>query len=159
MNALTIGTYIGMAIGGAGGLCGIFSLFYQRRQAAVMADQLKVMREQLDIVSRQEGAVSEWAAKYDQAAAALLKIGTGFISTGPSKSDEAYSYVLPDPELRSRIERYLGHRRSIFPNFKPSPPTKEQLQNPVVQRTIQDVLNAIAKFKSEHTDFARTLKL
>jgi uncharacterized membrane-anchored protein YhcB (DUF1043 family) len=159
VNALTIGAIIGMVVGVVGGICGILSLFYQRKQTKAMADQVKVMQDQLKMVARQEGAASEWASKYDQAAEVLDKLARGFVSTGPSTTADAYNYVFPREELRSRIERYLGHRRKFVPKFKPSPPTKEQLQNPVVQGTIQDVLDAVVKFKAEHTDFARALKL
>ncbi len=155
----TIAATIGGLVGFIGGICGILSWINQRKQTAVMQDQLNVMRNQFELTSQQEGSAVEWALKFDQAADALVKIAPLFISTGSSKTMYGYDYIFPEGDLRRRIERYLGRHRRFFPAFRPVVPTKEQLQNPVIQKTIQEVLETIGRFKTEHTDFARALKL
>jgi hypothetical protein len=72
---------------------------------------------------------------------------------------EAYGYVFQDGDQRRRIQIYLGRRRILLHTFIPAVLSKEQLQNPVVQQTLTNVLDTVAQFKLEHTDFARTLKL
>ncbi len=107
----------------------------------------------------QEGAAIDWARKFDEAVEALAKISPNRITTGPSTIIEAYAYVFKDADLRRRIEIYLGRRTTWFHTFVPAILGKEQLQNPVLQQTIKDVLNTVAQFKRDHTDFARALKL
>jgi hypothetical protein len=130
---------------------GILNLLNQRKQTRVMEDQLQMF-------IRREGNVEEWARKYDEAVAPLTKVAAGTITTGPSTSTNAYQYIFSNDNLRSRIERYLG-RPTFFRGFRPTSPTKEQLLSPVIQETIQQVLETITVFRTEHTDYARALKL
>jgi len=150
---------IGGVVGLVGGFAGILSWYNQRRQNAILQGQLEVMREQLQTTKRQEGTVTEWASKFDEAAAALTKISPGSVQTGPNTVLVAYEAVFKSGDLRRRIESYLGTRTSWRHKFRPATLTSEQLQNPVVQQTIQDVLDSVEKFKTEHTDFARALRL
>src|SRR5579872_7514646 len=149
MEWVNIGAVVGMAVAVIGGISGILSLVNQRRQTKVMQDQVQVMQHQLQMLARQEGSVEEWARKFDEAVGILIKIGPRNIPTGPGTAMQAYPGIFSSEDLKGRIERYLGHRRNFVRTFQPFSPTKEQLQNPVVQRTIQDVLDATAKFKVE----------
>lgn len=149
----------GGAVGLAGGIAGILGWLNQRKQTAVLQGQLDVMREQLHAAKHQEGSAMEWARKLDEAGEALAKISPSRITTGPSTIFEAYNYVFNDSDLRRRIEVYLGHRRFWIHTFLPATLGKEQLQNPVVQQTIQEVLETVTQFKRDHPDFARALKL
>jgi len=152
-------TVIGGIVGLVGGIAGILSWLNQRKQTTVLQGQLEVMREQLHAAKHQEGTATEWARKFDEAAEALAKISPSRITTGPSTIFEAYNYIFRDDDLRRRIEIYLGGRRFWFHTFVPAILGKEHLHNPVIQQTIQDVLDTVAQFKRDHTDFARALKL
>jgi len=149
----------GGIVGLVGGVAGLLSWLNQRKQTTILQGQLAVMREQLQSAKHQEGTATEWARKFDEAAEALSKISASRITTGPSTDIEAYGYVFKQDDLRRRIEIYLGRRKAWFYTFNPAILGKEQLQNPVVQQTIQDVLDTVAQFRKDHTDFARTLKL
>jgi hypothetical protein len=152
---MSVGTVLGMI----GGICGIASLIIQLLQTKATRDQVRVMRDQLNVIVNQESDAEEWATKYDGAATLLSRIAPGTIIIGPSKTIPAYDQIFADEELRGRIERYLG-RRSWWKNeFNASRLTKEQLQNPVIQNTISDVLTKVDKFKAEHTDWARSIGL
>src|SRR5580765_365365 len=142
-------TIIGFVMGVVGGISGVFSVLYTRKQA-------KVMQEELGRLLRQDHRAEEWAKKYDEAASLLTRIFSGKFPTGPSIMTGAYTYIFRSDELRGRIERYLGHR-SFWGAFQPTLPTGDQLQNPVVQETIQEVLDLVETFKADHTDFARAL--
>jgi hypothetical protein len=150
---------IGGVVGLVGGFAGILSWLNQRKQTTALQGQLEVMREQLLTVKQLEGTAAEWAGKFDEAAKALIKISPSTIITAPSTATAAYGYIFQDDDLRRRIEIYLGRRRWFKSTFLPTTLGKEQLQNPVVQQTIQRVLDTVAEFKREHTDFARALKL
>ncbi len=120
-----------------GGVAGFLSWLNQRKRTAIMQDQLNVMREQLRSAKHQEGSATEWARKFDEAAEALSKICSNTITTGPSTVVEAYRYVFKQDDLRRRIEIYLGRRKTWVHTFIPAILGREQLQNPVVQQTIQ----------------------
>ena len=150
---------IGGVVGLVGGLAGILSWHNQRKQNAILQGQLDVMQEQLQTVKRQEGTATEWAGKFDEAADALTKVSPGRVQTGQSTVLKAYEAIFESEDLRRRIESYLGSRKFFFHKFQPAALTREQLQNPVVQQTIQEVLDSVAKFNAEHTDFARALRL
>jgi hypothetical protein len=152
---MSVVTVLGMI----GGICGIASLIIQLLQTKATRDQVRVMRDQLNVIRNQESDAEEWATKYDGAATLLSRIAAGMIIVGPSKTIPAYDQIFADEELRGRIERYLGRRNWWKNAFNASRLTKEQLQNPVIQNTISDVLNNVDKFKAEHTDWARSIGL
>jgi len=159
MDFASLVALTGGVVGLVGGMAGILSWLNQRKQTAALQGQLAIMREQLQTTKQQEGAATDWARKFDEAVEVVAKISPNRITTGPSTVIEAYGYVFKDGDLRRRIEIYLGRRRTWFHTFIPAILGKEQLQNPVIQQTIKDVLDTVAQFKSDHTDFARTLKL
>src|SRR5713101_4553157 len=136
---MAIFTIIGFVMGVVGGISGVFSVLYTRKQA-------RVMQEELGRLLRQDNRAEEWAKKYDEAAALLTRIFPGKFPTGPSVMTGAYTYIFQSEALRGRIERYLG-RRGFWGAFQPTLPTGEQLQNPVIQDTIQQVLDLVEKFK------------
>jgi hypothetical protein len=159
MDFSTFVAVTGGIVGLAGGIAGILSWFNQRKQTLVLQGQLEIMREQFRATRHQEGTATEWALKFDEAAEVLAKISPSVITTAPSTICEAYKYIFGDEDLRRRIEIYLGRRKFWFHTFLPAILGKEQLHNPVIQQTIQEVLDTVARFKSDHTDFARALKL
>jgi uncharacterized protein with von Willebrand factor type A (vWA) domain len=159
MDFQSLVTIIGGVVGLVGGLAGILSWHNQRKQNAILQGQLDVMQEQLQTVKRQEGTTTEWDSKFDEDADALTKISPGSVQTGQATVLKAYEAIFKSEDLRRRIEGYLGRRTHFLHKFQPAALTREQLQNPVVQRTIQEVLESVAKFKAEHTDFARALRL
>ena len=159
MSIESLSLVIGAIVGLVGGLCGILGFLNQRKQTAVMQDQLRAMNEQLITARLQEDNVTQWAKRFDEAVHVLAKVSPEFISKGPSTWVSAYLEVFPDADLRRRIDHYLGTRSTWKWKFRPAAISREQLQNIVVQKTISDVLDQAAKFKTEHTDFARALKL
>ncbi len=145
MGALAL---VGAIVGLVGGLCGIASLIYVRRQTLIMQRQLD------DAESEKSGFVN-WSEKYEQASTALVKIYSKLIYTGPSPMN-ARDLVFPDGELRESIERHL---RKGWWGFKPAALSREQLGSPVVQQLIEAVLASVDRFKQEHPDWARTMGL
>jgi hypothetical protein len=148
MQTLTVVLSI---VGAVGGISGLASLFYVRKQTMVMQQQMRRL-------VRHDDSAEGWAKEYDEAASALEKICSGTLMMGPGKTAPAYQFAFPDAALRERIERYLG-TRNFWGKFRPICPTGEQLQNPVLQHTIKEVLETVATFRTEHTDFARSIGL
>ncbi len=108
---------------------------------------------------KQTRAVASWSTKFEQAVEALTKIYPGSIMTGPSSSASALGVIFPDAEFRGRIERYLGQHNRITGEFESATLSKDQLLNPVIQETIRKALEIVNKFKVEHSDWAKAIKL
>ena len=64
----------------------------------------------------------------------------------PKSLDEAYLYIFTDA-LRQRIETYLTYRDPEHRNDHARQPSGELLRMPIVQQTIQEVLERVEKFK------------
>lgn len=141
---------LGGAVGLFGGLAGILSVFYQRKQTRLMQQQIEGLRSR-------DSSYAEWTANWEQAAEALSKICPGYVMVQPSGNTNAYGLVFSGP-LRQRIEHHLG-KKTFFNNFHPKVLSKDELLNSVVQEVIIEVLNSVEKFKQEHTDWSRSLKL
>lgn len=152
MDLLTVLTALGSLVGLVGGICGILSLINQRKRT-------KLMQQQVEGVRSVDAEYARWAAKFDEAVAALARIYPGYVITGPSRQTSAVGLVFRNRETLERIERYLGKSKWWTRKFQPTILTKEHLLNPVVQQVIEEVVAAVEQFKREHTDWARSLGL
>ena len=143
---------LGGIVGLIGGATAILNAFYQRKQT-------RLMQEQIDQLRSLDTSYAEWTAKWEQAADALKKIYPGYVITRPGTSTNASGLVLGD-SLLQRIEHHLGKKVFYTGKFQPYKAlSKDELLNPLVQEVITDVLAAVEKFKKEHTDWSRSLKL
>ncbi len=151
MHPATLVGVLGGAVGLIGGLAGILSAFYQRKQTRLMQEQIEGLRSR-------DSSYAEWTVKWEQAADALKKIYPGYVIVQPSTTTNAYGLVFSD-QLRQRIEHHLGKKIFFTNKFRPAVLSKDELLNPAVQEVISEVLEAVEKFKKEHTDWSRSLKL
>jgi hypothetical protein len=142
---------LGGAVGFVGGRAGILSAFYQRKQTYLMQEQILGFRSR-------DTSFATWTAKWEQAADALTKIYPRYVMAQPSSSTNAFALVFSGP-LRQRIEHHLGKKIFFTNKSRPKALSKDDLLNSVVQEVINEVLGAVEKFKKEHTDWSRSLKL
>ncbi len=142
---------LGGVVGLVGGGAGVLGAFYQRKQTRLMQEQI------LGLQSR-DTSYATWTAKWEQAADALTKTCPGYVMVEHSNSKNAYELVFSVP-LRQRIEHHLGKQVFFTNKFRPKILSKDDLLNSVVQEVISEVLEAVRKFKQEHTDWSRSLKL
>lgn len=112
--------------------------------------------EHEDKTERQQ--LADWTRKWERAVDALKKICPGYVMTSPGSSTNADGLVFSEP-LRQRIDHHLGKKASFTGKLQPKALSKDDLLNPVVQEVITEELNAVEKFKKEHTDWSRSLKL
>ena len=151
MDFTSILALLGGVVGLIGGITGILSWVNQRKQTQLIQQQVRA-------VLIQDERYAEWTRKQEQAMAALTKICAGTVNTGRGMQ-AALTVVFPDKDFRERIGRHLGHIKAFWIKFEPTKLSKEQLLSPVVQQVIQDVLDTVEKFKTEHPDWARATKL
>jgi hypothetical protein len=129
---------------------GARSFYAQRRQTELME------KDQARRQSEDESA-AQWAAKFDEAVAAVLKIAPGYTETG-GQSRNAYGWVFPK-DLQQRIESHLIHADFGRSQFAARQASSDSLQMPPVQQTIQEVLDAVKKFKATDPGNAKRLGL
>jgi len=67
MDLLTFATLLASAVGLVGGICGIVSLIYQRKQTQLSQQLVKASQEQ-------EQKYVDWSTKYEKVSDALTKI-------------------------------------------------------------------------------------
>ncbi len=152
MDSSTLFAILGGLVGLAGGISGVLSTVYQRRQT-------RLVQQQIDAIRRQEQKYLESSAKHDEVVDALTKIYGQLVATGYSTHSVADGLVFPDQAFRQHVERHLGRRRRWSGEFEPHRLSKEELLAPPIQQLIQEVLNQVERFKKEHSDWARQLKL
>ena len=150
MDVVTLIALLGGIVGLVGGICGLGSLVYTIKQT-------RLLKQQVHADLSKDASYAEWAKKHDQAVDALARICTGTVNTGRAVQ-AGLPVIFPDKYFRENINRHLG-RAKFFGGFEPARLSKEQLLNPVVQQLIQEVLDTVDKFKKDHTDWARALKL
>jgi hypothetical protein len=142
---------LGGVVGLVGGLAGMAGTYYQRKQTRLMQEQIYGLRGR-------DTSYAEWTAKWEQAADVLTKIYPGFLVTNPGTTANALGVVFTQ-SLLQRIEHHLGKKVFWTNKFQPKTLSKDELLNPVVQEVINEVLDAVEKFKKEHTDWSRSLKI
>jgi len=130
-------------------LISLGSVYYTRRQTQL------IEKEQTRKQHEDESA-AEWAAKFDEAVRVVQKISTQRISDSVGR---ASCFIFKSEMLRQRIETYLIKQdlgREHFPARKAS---SDDLRMPIMQQTIQEVLDCVKKFRETDPENARKLGL
>ncbi|MDA2913259.1 hypothetical protein MYX77_04750 [Acidobacteriia bacterium AH_259_A11_L15] len=143
---------LGGVVGLLGGICGVASLRYVKQQT-------QLLEKQVNALLHKDESYAHWSTEFDKAAQALRRLYRTVVNQTPTKSVHALRLVIPDRNLRERIELHLGRTNILRNRFHPHVLSMEQLLNPVVQNLITEVLRTVDQFKKEHTDWAREIGL
>jgi hypothetical protein len=118
--------------------------------------QTEIMESQESRKQREDQSMVEWAAKFDEAASAVVTIvPRSIFGTGTP----GYPSIFPDGELRTRIEAYLIDADFGRNRFTARQANPEQLRMPIVRQTIQRVLDRVKEFRESDPENARRLGL
>jgi hypothetical protein len=120
-----------------------WALLYTKRQADYAKRQTNLMEEQDARKKREDATTGEWARKFDDAVGQVIKIAP---KNFPSSLGRVYDYIFSDID-RQRIEKYLINADLGRNYYTARQTTGEQLRMPIVQQTIQIVLDKIETFK------------
>lgn len=91
-------------------------------------------------------SIQEWSRKFDTAVRLLLAIEPKIFTDSRGR---AFVYIFPEDDLRSRIETYLIEADLGRNLFKARPVAAELLLMPIVQQTIQQVLDRVQEFRKK----------
>lgn len=152
MTGPSIGYQVLAIVGALGGLCGLIGLYYAWRQTSFM-------KQQLEMIRREQAVAEELASKFDEAVNAVLRVTPKFIQSTKGFTTNAYGLVFPDPDFRQRIESYLIEADIGRNRFHARPLSSDQLRLPVVQKTIAQVLDCVKRFKEENPIDAKNIGL
>jgi hypothetical protein len=132
-------------------LVSLGSVYYTRRQTQLI--EKEQTRKQ-----REDKVTAEWVAKFELAVDAAVKIAPSWIHSGAGQTN-AYGLLFPDPAFRQLIEAHLIVTDRSRSSYSPRAASVEQLRMPIVQQTIQGVLDCVKKFKETDPENARKLGL
>jgi hypothetical protein len=115
------------------------ALRHSRRQTQIMEAQE---------VRRQEDGknVEEWSRKFDAVVRLLLAIEPKSFNDSRGR---VFVYIFPEGDLRTRIETYLIEADLGRNHFKARSVSPEVLLMPIVQQTIQQVLDGVEEFRQK----------
>jgi hypothetical protein len=122
----------------------VWALIYTKRQAEYARRQTELMEQQESRKKREDATTDEWAKKFDEAVAQAMTIAPKWFN---NSRGAVYPCVFQDQELRQRIEAYLiiadfGRNHHVARQM-----SSDLLRMPAVQRTIQEVIDNVKKFK------------
>ena len=142
MAALTI---IFGLFGVVGGICGIWSLVYVRRQTAMMAQDIS------DRKKRDEEDDS-WAQRFEGLSRTLLRINPQLqvLEPGQKNATWIYTTMYADPKLRVNIENFIVARNDPGTLFLPRKPQPHEFRSPTMRETIERAEVEMGRFIKEH---------
>ncbi len=131
-------------------LLSLRSIYYTRRQTEIMEEKREQKRHE-------DESTAEWAAKFDEAVSAILKIEPYWIETKSAKTN-AFGLAFPDSAVQQRIENSLVEGK-FGRGLRARQMGSDQLRLPSVQQTITEALDCVRKFKQAWPDDAKKLGL
>lgn len=141
MAALTI--IVGL-FGVVGGICGIWSLVYVRRQTAMMAQDIgdRKKREEED---------DSWAQRFEGLSRKLLRINPQLQVLEPGQKNPTWIYttMYTDPKLRVNIENFIV-ARDCGTLFLPRKPQPHEFRSAAMRETIERAEAEMDRFIKEH---------
>ncbi|HVO57304.1 MAG TPA: hypothetical protein VMT51_06350 [Dongiaceae bacterium] len=128
-----------------GGICGVCSLVYTRRQTAIMAQ---------DIADRKERDQEDdgWAQRFENLQRKLLQINPNLQVQEPGFSNmtRIYSTMYGDPKLRVDIESFIVELNPSGTLFLPRKPQPYEFRSPRMRETIERAEAGMDRFIREH---------
>ena len=112
-------------IGAVGGLCGLWSLWYARKQTAFMEEQSRKQetqhKEELD-----------WSERFERLARHLSHL----TPTLTVRNILLYDSIFPDPGFREALETYIVEADRMRTRFLPRNPQPDELRRKKLRETI-----------------------
>lgn len=138
--------------GVVGGICGIWSLLYVRRQTNLMEQDIQDRK-------KQDAEDDKWADRFENLSNQLRKINPRLQVKEPGVTNATWVYltIFTDPKFRVDIENYIVQMNPSETLFLPRKPQAYELRSPRMRETIEKAEALILKFKQEHPTVAQHL--
>ena len=135
-----------------GGLCGIWSLFYVRRQTNLMEQDIRDRK-------KQDAEDTDWSIRLEKVSNQLRQINPNLMVQEPGVKGpiQVYPTIFPDPKFRVTIETYIVEQNPSKTLFLPRSPQPYEFRSPTMRQTIERAESLIQKFRQEHPGAAHHL--
>ncbi len=149
---MTMFTIVVGLFGIIGGVCGIWSLFYGRRQTKLMEQDLRDRR-------KQEADDDNWADRLEKLSNQLRRINPHLQVQEPGVKGTTWVYptIFPDPKFRVDIENYIVQVNESQTLFLPRKPQAYELRSPRMRETIKKAEALLQRFRQERPGAAHHL--
>jgi hypothetical protein len=133
---------VGIIIGTVGGVCGLFSLWYSRRQTILIEQQIQRQ-------ASQDKEELDWSERFEHLANQLSRINPGLQIQQPGKSFVIglYASIFPDPKFREALETYIVQVNSGRTQFSQRNPRPDELRRTNLRETITNAERYMADFR------------
>jgi hypothetical protein len=150
--SMVVFTIVVGVFGIIGGICGIWSLFYGRRQTKLAEQDIRDRR-------KQDAEDDNWAERFEKVSNQLRRINPRLQVQEPDTKGLIWVYptVFPDPKFRVDIENYIVQVNESQTLFLPRKPQAYELRSPRMRETIEKTEALLKKFCQEHPRAAHHL--
>ncbi len=148
MAALTI---LFGVFGIVGGICGVWSLLYVRRQTELARRQTEMTERDIDDRKRREVEDDQWAERFEALSTKLRRINPRLQVREPVIGMTwIYTTMYTDPKFRVDVENYIVQLDPAGTMFLPRKPQPHELRSQRMRETIETAEALMQKFIQEH---------
>jgi hypothetical protein len=139
-------------IGTIGGVCGLWSLWYARKQATYARKQTDLMEEDRRRQEEYDQNELAWSERFEKLANQIVRINPSFAVAEPGKNSTVYLYsaVFPDAQLRTAIENYIVKANAGYTQFITRNPRPDELRRSNLRDTVKKAEEATAVFQKQN---------
>jgi hypothetical protein len=135
-----------------GGICGVWSLVYVRRQTALARRQTELMEREINDRKKQDIENDDWAQRLETLSNKLRRINPRLQVQEPGVVGLTWIYtaMYPDPKFRLDIENYIVQLDPANTIFLPRKPQPYELRILRMRETIEKAEVLMQNFIQEH---------
>jgi len=135
-----------------GGICGVWSLIYVRRQTALARRQTELMEREINDRKNQDIEDDQWAQRFEALSTKIRRINPRLQVQEPGVVGPTWIYTMmyPDPKFRVDVENYLVQLDPAGTIFLPRKPQAYEFRIPRMRETIEKAETLMQKFIQEH---------
>src|ERR1700722_5144112 len=139
-------------IGAVGGICGLFSLLYARRQTRLIEEDLR-NRQARDDEDR------AWSIRFERVMNQILRVSPHLQVQEPGVHGLTmmYTSIFPDPVFRLAVESYLVQLDRTRTLFLPRSPRPDELRSKNLRETVEKAEFLLMDFRQKHPGAAHHL--
>ncbi len=145
-------TIIVGSFGIVGGICGVWSLLYVRRQTELARRQTEMMERDITDRRKQDAEDDQWTQRFESLSTKLRRINPRVQVQEPGVNGLTWIYttMYTDPKFRVDIENYIVQLDPAGTIFLPRKPQAYEFRSQRMRETIEKAETLMQKFVQEH---------